>query len=170
MAAEPRCDTLQLTQLPSSRRRPLSRRRRSGATTLETAIALSLFVTLILGTVDLGYGLFRHHVLSHAARQLARKAIVHGALADRKGSWGPEAISMKASDGGPITSAVESTLVGWDLDEVEIEVHWIDGGNDVRYGNRIHVAMSASYRPIMTFILGNHQFNLTATSTMAVAH
>jgi hypothetical protein len=131
---------------------------------------LSVFVTLMLGAVDLGYGVFRHHILAHAARQLTRQAIVHGALAERTGVWGPESISTKASQTGPIPDAIAASLVGWDLDEVEIQVEWMDAGNDARLGHRVRVAMTAPYRPIMTFIFGNPSITLTATSTMAVAH
>jgi Flp pilus assembly protein TadG len=146
------------------------RNRRTGATTLETALALSIFVTLILGAVDLGYGVFRQHVLSHATRQLARQAIVHGGLAERTGVWGPGSISMKASQTGEIPAAIAASLVGWNLEDVEIQVDWMDGGNDARLGHRIRVAMTAPYRPMMTFIFGNPTITLTATSTMSIAH
>lgn len=145
-------------------------RRRAGATTLETAIALSLFVTLMLGAVDLGYGVFRQHVLTHATRQLARKAIVRGGLSDRLGSWGPDPISTSADGSNDIAEAASASLVGWELQDVEIHVEWLDLGNDVRFGHRVRVEMSAPHRPIMTFIFGNPTFDLTASSTMAIAH
>lgn len=147
-----------------------SRPRRKGATTLETAISLSVFVTLVLGMVDLGYGVFRQHVLSQSTRQLARQAIVRGQLADRLAVWGPEAISIKADESRAVTDFIGSKLVGWDLSDVNIEMSWLDGDNDVRAGNRVKVAMSAPYRPIMTHLFGNPSITLRASSTMAVAH
>ncbi len=150
--------------------RPPRQRGRKGATTLETALALSVFVTLILGMVDLGYGVFRQHVLAHSTRQLARQAIVHGALAERMAVWGPDPISIRASQADEISASITSSLVGWNLEEVEIEMEWIDAGNDARQGHRIRVAMTAPYRPMMTFIFGNPSIQLSATSTMSIAH
>ena len=144
--------------------------RKRGAATVEMALALSLFLTLILGFVDLGYGVFRQHVLSQATRQLARHVVVRGQLADRLSILGPEAVSVTADQGNELTDFVAPKLVGWNLSEVTVDVAWIDGGNDVRSDHRVHVEMTAPYRPIMTFILGNPSIELRATSTMFVAH
>jgi Flp pilus assembly protein TadG len=161
---------LQTPCLDAGRATAPRQRNRKGATTLETALALSVFVTLILGMVDLGYGVFRQHVLAHSTRQLARQAIVHGALAERTAVWGPDPISIQASQGEEISASIASSLVGWNLEEVEIRMDWIDAGNDARQGHRIRVAMTAPYRPIMTFIFGSPSIQLSATSTMFIAH
>lgn len=147
-----------------------NRTNRSGTTTVEMAIALSLFVTLILGFVDLGYGVFRQHVLSQAARQLARHAIVRGKLSDQLTVWGPAEISTTANAGNVVTEFIAPKLVGWNLSEVNVNVAWIDGDHDVRQGNRVRVELSAPYRPVMTFIFGNPSINLYSSSTMTVAH
>ena len=144
--------------------------RKSGATTVEMALALSLFLALILGSVDLGYGVFRQHVLSQAARHLARHAIVRGQLADRLDAWGPDPISDTASSGHEVMQYIAPKLIGWDLDEVQVGVTWLDGDNDVRNGDRVHVEIRSPYRPIMTFIFGNPSIELSATSTMSIAH
>ncbi len=62
------------------RRRTLMMRRR-GASMVEAAIILPVFLTLILGMLDLSTGVFRHQLVSQAARQGVRRAIVHGKLA-----------------------------------------------------------------------------------------
>jgi Flp pilus assembly protein TadG len=143
---------------------------RTGVSTLETALSLAVFVTLILGMVDLGYGVFRQHVLSQATRQLARHAVVRGRLADRLTVWGPSPISVTADESGPVTEFIAAKLVGWELSDVKIELKWLDGDNDVLTGNRVKVAMSAPYRPIMTHIFGQPSITLSASSTMSVAH
>lgn len=150
----------------SLRRQP----RKSGAATVEMALALSVFVTLVLGFVDLGYGVFRQHVLSHATRQLARHAVVRGKLANPLDVWGPTEISVNADAGNAVTEFIAPKLVGWNLSEVNIRVVWIDGDNDVRYGNRVRVEMTAPYRPVMTFLFGSPSINLSASSTMTIAH
>ncbi len=53
-------------------------RRRRGAAVLETALVLPAFLIITLGTLDLGVGVFRYHVLAQVARHGARQAIVHG--------------------------------------------------------------------------------------------
>ena len=143
---------------------------RSGAALVEMAISLSLFVTLILGVVDLGYGVFRHHVLTQATRQLARQAIIHGALADRTGVWGPDAVQTTAAGPDAIAQAIAPQLVGWNNDDVSVTVEWPDGGNDPLEGHRVRVRLSAPYQPLMTFIFGQVSTTLSAESTMYIAH
>ncbi len=134
------------------------------------AIVLSVFITLILGMVDLGYGVFKQHVLTQAARQLARRAVVHGQLADRLQVWGPEEIDMRADGEHVIIESLADKLVGWDLTDVNVQVSWPDGDNDPRTGDRVRVQLTAPYQPTMTFIFGNPTFSLYADSTMYIAH
>lgn len=134
------------------------------------SVALTILIMLTIGVVDLGYGVFRQHVLSQATRQLARHAIVRGKLADRLEAWGPESVSTKASQSNAVTDFVAAKLVGWDLKEVAIEVEWLDGDNDVRRGDRLRVAMSAPYRPVLTHLFSQASIDLKASSTMSLAH
>ena len=136
---------------------------------LETALVLMVFLTLVLGMVDLGIGVFRHHQVAQAARQGARRAIVHGSLADRLGPWGPDAYAAPAAeDDHPIAAVIRPSLVGMDLDEVAIEVTWPDGGNQMQ--DRVRVLVTAPYRPVITFIFGNPTITLRGESTMYIAH
>jgi Flp pilus assembly protein TadG len=145
-------------------------RRRGGATLVETAVALALLLTVLLSTVDLGYGIFRHHILAQATRQMARRATVRGSLADRLGSWGPETVSILASDDLDMARQIAPSLVGWELADVTIQVDWIDGGNDAEKGHRVRVRLSAPYEPMMALVLGSQTITLSATSTMRIAH
>jgi hypothetical protein len=146
---------------------------------VETAITLSLSVLLVFGMIDLGFWVFRTQLLSQAARQIARQAIVHGSLADRLGSWGPDTISEtmapgaggdQPSAGDAIRETVGPTLIGLDPNEVRYTLEWIDGGNDPQAGHRVRVTVRTPFRPIMTFIFGNPSFDLAASSTMLIAH
>ena len=155
-------------------RRPRCRRAvrpdRRGSTAIEMAVVLMIFLTMVLGMIDLAIGVFRFNVLSQAARQGVRQAIVHGAMADRLGSWGPGAYSGTAADGSPIAQAIQPILAGFDLTEVTITAEWLDGGNKVSEDHRVRVNVSTPYQPMMTFIFGNPTFTLEASSTMAIAH
>lgn len=138
---------------------------------METAIAISLFLTLVLGMVDLGYGVFKQHVLSQAARQIARKATVRGQLATRMDEvWGPEEIEMQADGENPVVEATAEKLIGWKLEEVHVHVTWPDGNNDARRSDRIKVELSAPYRPTLGFVVGNPNIVLRGSSTMYISH
>ena len=163
-----RTTTQSSTTLPLENNR--SSPRREGATILETAVALSLFVTLLLGTVDLGYGIFRYHVLAQSTRKIARHATVHGSLADELGPWGSDSITASADGNDVVSQYIAESLVGWDLSRVDIQVDWIDGGNEAEKGHRIRVRLDAPYQPMMTFILGSPAITLTSTSVMRIAH
>src|SRR3954466_11950835 len=70
----------------------INSRRRRGGVLVEAAITTSVFLTLVVGMIDLGIYVFRTHVITQAARQGARTAIVHGSLAPsgwNGGPWGP---------------------------------------------------------------------------------
>lgn len=143
---------------------------RRGATIVETAIVLSVFVTLVLGMIDLGYGLFRYHILAQSSRRLARQAVVHGKLATRLEPWGPETVQTTADGETAISEAIRGSLVGWNLADVAVEVQWLDGGNDGELGHRVQVSVSAPYEPMLTFMVGSPQVTLSAASTMRIAH
>lgn len=154
-------------------------RARHGATMLETVIVLSLLILLGFGLLDLGFALFRHHTLSNAAHQLGRQAIVHGALADQLGAWGPDAVSTtagttevegEAETWESIRETVRNSVAGINPDEVQIDLQWPDAGNDPREGHRVQVSVKTPFRPISTFLFGNPAFDLKASTTMHIAH
>ena len=148
-------------------------RARRGATVLEMAIILMIFLVLTLGMLDLGVGIFRYHVIANSARHAARRAIVHGELASALGPWGPGTIDVAASANGvPIVGAtgegVQPLLVGCDLSQTRVRAEWIDGGNAV--GQHVRVTISSPYRPVMLFIFPGTTKTLSASSTMEIAH
>lgn len=143
---------------------------RRGATVLELAIVLSAFVVLTFGMLDLGIGVFRYHVLSNAARQAARRAIVHGAYATALGPWGPATIDVTAdASGTPIIDGdgdgIQEMLVGCDLANTTVELEWIDASNAER--KRVRATVTSPYRPFMFFLV---PVTLSASSTMPIAH
>lgn len=153
-----------------------ARTNRRGATVLELSIVLAVFVVLTFGMLDLGIGVFRYHILANAARQAARRAIVHGENANALGPWGPTAIDVTAADGGtPIVDGddfdgyyrdgIQDILRGCDLEETTIRLEWIDDSNAVQ--KRVRATVTSPYRPFMFFLT---PVTLSATSTMRIAH
>jgi Flp pilus assembly protein TadG len=145
---------------------------RRGATLAETAVVSIVLLILILGMLDLGIEVLRYNSVSHAARQGARQAIVHGALAPASlqgGPWGPATINTHANASGiPAVAALEPYLFTCDPDQTTIKLEWPDGGNDP--GKRVRVTVTTAYQPMMTFIFGNLSITLQASSTAVISH
>lgn len=145
---------------------------RRGATLVETAVVLGVFLILVLGMLDLGAGVFRYHLVATAARQGARQAIVHGSRAPLGwdgGRWGTTSLDVPATATDvPMVNAIRPVLVGCDPARTRIAVQWLDGSND--WDLRVRVQVSTPYQPMMTRVFGNATFTLRASSTMRIAH
>jgi Flp pilus assembly protein TadG len=149
------------------------RKHRRGAAVLEMSIILMTFLVLTMGMLDLGIGVFRYHIVAQAARYGARRAIVHGDKANQLGSWGTGAIDVVANANGiPIVDGADDgiapMLVGCDLSQTQIQVQWLEGGNS--YEQSVRVTVTSPYTPIFFFIFPNTTIDLTASSTMPIAH
>lgn len=55
-----------------------SNRKRKGAATVEMAVILPVFVTILLGMIEIGRGLMVGQLMTNAAREGARLAVVNG--------------------------------------------------------------------------------------------
>lgn len=178
MTCEGNCKTMCMKTVTTAKAGRLRRRvrriaRRRGATLLETAILLPIFLLLVLGMLDLGTAVFQHHVLCHAARQGARRAVVHGELATRLGSWGPpgQASSTQGTadvDFHEIASVIRPLLTGFDPSSVTVAAEWIDGNN--RLGSRVQVSVTADHHFLIVRMIGLDSITLEGQSTMQIAH
>jgi Flp pilus assembly protein TadG len=148
----------------SARRRVGNRR---GASLVETAIVLTIFLMLLFGMFDLGIMLVRKESLAQAARTSARLAIVRGKYSDSR-ALGPTELSSAMSADNAIAVAARSHLVLMNPDDVQMVATWPDGSNEE--GSRVRVVLSAEYTPIFTFIFGSPTWTLSATSEMIIAH
>ena len=145
------------------------RKDRRGAQIVESAIVMTVLIALTLGAADLQIGVYRYNTLSEAARQGARQAMVHGAMAPAAlGVWGPGGYTGTAADGSPQANAVRPLLVGFPQNNVVVRVEWLDGGNQI--GQRVRYTLSTTYRPLLGFLVGYPNLNLNASSTMPIAH
>jgi Flp pilus assembly protein TadG len=142
---------------------------RRGAVVVEASFVLSVFLVILFGMFDLGVAVMRQNTLSEAVRLLARTTIVHGQLSNgHAGAWGPATISGTASGSSGPAAAVQPMLVGMDPSTVGMTVQWLDGDNQP--GHRIQATLTYQYTPLVPFILGTSPINLSATSTMRIAH
>lgn len=159
--------------------RRLRQRDRRGATVLEMALWLGLFLLITLGMLDLGLGVFRYHIVSQAARLGARRAIVHGELATALGVWGPTAINTTGDDQStpimidspedpPLAVGLGDLLVTCDRENTTVDVEWPSGSN--AFGEPVRVTVTTPHTPVFAWIFPGGTINLTASSTMAIAH
>src|SRR4051794_35819209 len=108
----------------------LRQRKRRGSTAVETGLVLLTLFTLVFGTLDLSIALFRQQIVSHAARQGARTASVHGSLAQsgwNGGSWGPTPsgpVTASSAPTDPKVMAITPYLAGLTLSDVSIKYEW----------------------------------------------
>src|SRR5512135_1847502 len=139
-------------------------RARRGAALVELSVVLMMFLTLVLGMLDLGIGVFEYNTISQVARAGARKAITHGSMAPAAmGTWGPTAYGpVAATDTNPIAQAIQPFLAGLDPSKVTIEVEWLD--NDNQPEKRVRVTVTYPFKPMTKFIFGNHTLTLSAVS------
>lgn len=159
---------LQFPRNPA-RQRPQLVNHQTGAVMVEMAIILNIFLLLVLGILDLGLATYRYNALSEAARQGARQAIVHGALAPpRMAAWGPATYTGTADDDSVYAQAVAPMLAGFDLSDVDIRIEWPDGGNS--FQQRVRYTVTTQYRPILTNFFSSSSYTQRAASTMPIAH
>jgi Flp pilus assembly protein TadG len=159
-------------------RRQSKRSIRRGASLVESVITTTVFMTLALGTVDLGIAVFQYQLVCEASRQGARIASVHGSLAPADGSgtaWGPTAYSGAGNSTGP--SNVEATtfssgglFTGLNAANVTVAVAWPTGGNSVQNGDTVEVTVSTTWTPVLGNIFGSSARTISATSIMPIAH
>jgi Flp pilus assembly protein TadG len=149
-----------------ARRRADSRR---GATAVEAAIVLPVFLLIVLGALDLGIAVFHDNTLSAAARRGARQAIVHGALAAPQAiSWGPTSYAGTAADASAIAQAIRPSLFTFDPSQVQINVDWLDGGNQP--DQRVRVTLTYQERSVVPGFFGHAPISFQAVSTMRILH
>ena len=149
------------------------KRTRKGATVLEMSIILGTFLILTFGIIEFSIAVFRYHVVSQASRYAARQAIVHGELATALGSWGTATIDAKANAAGiPIIddaqNGIKDKLIGCDLAETNVKVEWLDGSNG--FEKSVRVTVTSPYQPVLFSLFPQASIDLTASSTMQIAH
>ncbi len=150
-----------------AKRTPSNNRR--GAAAVETAIIIGVFLVIVLGMLELALGVFRYNVVSQAARQAARQAIVHGKLAPPElNEWGPATYSSNANSGDEIATSIKPYMAGLDLNNSTITIEWLEG--DTALQSRVRATITTSYDPFLTFIFGSTTWAHTAVATLPIAH
>jgi len=142
---------------------------RRGTTIVETVLVLGVFLTLVLGMLDLGVVVLRQHQVSYAARGAARTASVHGLEAEALGSWGPTSVGpIPVSSAGAIPAEFRRHLCALNPSAVTMRVEWPDGSNEP--GSRVVVTIETSHQPTLVWLFGSGPIVIKAVSTMPISH
>ncbi len=123
-----------------------------GMSVVELAIVVLLFLLLILGLMDVGRGVWAYNTLSHAAREGARYAIVHGSKSNNPAT--PETIE----------NIVRRRASNRHLNVVTT---WPDGNQD--QGSDVNVTVQTNYQPLLS-IIAIPSIQLSATSKMVISY
>lgn len=130
------------------------RRDRRGSTMIEFALGFLVFLMLVLGVFEGGRLVWAYTTLSHATRQAARFAIVHG--------------ERNPIDDSAIEAKVKRYAVGLPSNQVTVSTVWEDptksGGSVVRVSASYPIAFVAS-----PLVFTSQGLNLTATARGTVA-
>lgn len=153
-----------------------------GAVAVELALITPVFLLALFGLLELSITVFQYHIVSEAARQGARHAIVRGAFAGPElTEWGPPAddpdnslpaaerlLIVKATDDHEVAELLQPYLAGLlNQDATTISLNWPDGTNKIE--SPVRVTVTTSHQPFLTFLFSSG-WTLTGESTMQIAH
>ena len=166
--------------------------RGAGQSLVEFALVLPLFLTILIGMVDVGRAIWANNVVANAAREAARYAIVHGGTSTNPCPVGPpvttgsnKTVIPAASTSCPypspskegIRDAARNFAIAAGF-PVTIEVCYglncsgdtdISGATNAR-GTPITVRVTSQVPMIVPKLVGINQLNIDATSSMLVSH
>lgn len=147
----------------------IARRKRRGATILEGALVLGVFLMFLMGALELTLAVLEVNTLSVVARHVARQAMVRGADCNSPlTTWGPATVTVKADQSHPIADIARPILVTMTPANVEVTVSWPDGSTE--YDNRVKVVAKAKHQSILPMLATWFVSDLQSTSIMRITH
>jgi hypothetical protein len=143
----------------------MRRGRQHGQGTVELALALPLFLMLVLGVIDMGMAIYRTNGTSQAAREIARAASVHPCADPDNCVLGdsPEVQTVIAIQTGLIPGLSNPTFKCVRPDGSVIS----GSGGGCSPGYSVRVTVVAPYKPLSPLgLLGT--WNLQSSSTIKI--
>jgi Flp pilus assembly protein TadG len=139
----------------------MTSRRRSphGQGLVEFAIAITIFLTLLIGIVDLARGVYLFNGVSSAAREITRETSVHvgsGALGD-----GAETAAMVTTQRGLVPGLTVSSYVCLDLAGATVST-------TCKPGDWVRVSVAAPFMPVLPFLAAMGPITLTSVSSAEI--
>ncbi len=142
---------------------------RRGATLIEFALFFLLYLTVAVGLMELGRGVWSYTTIAHAARAGARYAIIHGSL------------NPIPKDGTTIEDVVKANVVGLDPGDVTVNTKfekyddisdtWLTGAAYNSRSNVVEVKVSYPFRLVTgPLVLAQNTIQLSSTSRMVIGN
>jgi len=129
----------------------------SGQAMVESALVFGLFLTMLIGMLEIGRAVWVYETLTQAARAGARFAMMHGA----RNPHGGESTPVSA-----VEAMVESASPGLDPDDLTVTVTWTP---DAEPGSTVEVQASYPMTLIAAPLFSNQSsFSIVRTSTRRV--
>lgn len=141
---------------------------RRGVTTVEVSVSLLLLLSVLFAMLDLGLLAFQSNMLSLAAREVTREAIVRGSAIDPSMAWGPGTCSGTAGDGSSISQVLAPFCVTIPKSSMTFHVTWPDGAN--RIDNRVTTNLRFQRKSMTPLTSWMGTVNLQANCTMNIIH
>jgi Flp pilus assembly protein TadG len=143
-----------------------------GGTLLETALTISVLMTLVFGVIEVGMMLYTYHFVSYAAREATRYAIVRGSTCSGLGSACP----AQASD---IQNYVSNLgFPGIDISTSDVSVAWASYSASTATwstcsncnlpGDQVQVTVTYPF-PFSVPFVPQSSLQLTSTSAMVIS-
>ena len=122
------------------------RKRQRGSALVEAGLTLVAFMTVIFGMMEFGRMVWAYNLVSHAAREATRYAMVHGRN------------SSHPATAADITSVAKTQAVGLSPSNLTVAVSWIP---DNKPGSAVKVALQYSFGAV-TGVVGSGTFGSTS--------
>jgi Flp pilus assembly protein TadG len=138
----------------------MSRRRRDarGQSLVEFALGLTVFLTILIGLVDLARAAFLFNGVSEAAREIARVTSVH-----------PGATLGASSETTAAISAERALVPGLTIDSYTcINLAGAAVSGTCQPGNWVKVSVRTSFQPILPVLSAFGQFTFTTASSAKI--
>lgn len=136
----------------------LARGRESGQALVEFSLAILIFVVMVVAIFDLGRGVYTFNGVSEAAREIARRTVVHPGIALGASQEAQEVIAIQR---GLVPGMADPTFACVDVTGAA-STH-----SPCRSGDYVWVTVTATYRPVALLGLGG-PITLSSSSSMQI--
>jgi hypothetical protein len=155
-------------------RRRFSKKRRTAAAMVETALTLPLFFFLVVAGIDLGLCIHARNQTAWIAGQLAQVAARHGQESQSDQiPWGPETVDWNRSvQAQPGDSELAQNMFGTFEDmtdslpsqDVSVRLEWLDETNHT--GDRVRASVHCTHQPLLGWRMGGGKMKAFSTAVI----
>ncbi len=135
---------------------PAGKQSRRGSTMIEFSLFFMVFFVLVVAVVELGFAVWSHSTLAHAARAGARYAMVHGSL------------NPLGGNDPTVESVVKSNAIGIVKSQITVTTTYPTTNER---GEVVQVSVSYPYVFVTgSFLTGGDGIQLSSRSRMVIAN